>query len=160
VVRNIDDLDGLACGFGLFGGTHVTLAAHLVRIPTVVADKLEALVRDMLGYRRYEVAGGKDLEVAMDLLIHAGAVDDRVACLIDLHLLDGERVADDVLGQALQVFALVVAPTKRSAALLGDTGGHLIRLLGADASGASRFLYAGSSPASAAIFSGAPERVR
>ena len=41
------------------------------------------------------------------ILAHAGAVEDRVAGLVDLHLFDGERVADDVLGKALQVFAFV-----------------------------------------------------
>ena len=68
--------DGLAGGLGLFGGTLVALAAHLVGIPAVVADKLEALVGDVLGDGGDKVAGGEDLEVALNLRVEAGAVDD------------------------------------------------------------------------------------
>ena len=44
--------------------------------------------------------------------VEAGAVDERSVRIgpaggADLHLLDGERVADDVLGQTLQVLALI-----------------------------------------------------
>jgi hypothetical protein len=56
--------------------------------------------------------GGKDLEVALDLRVHAGAVDDRTLGIApvrlgDLHLFDGNRVADDVLGEPFQVLTLV-----------------------------------------------------
>jgi hypothetical protein len=114
VVRewDVDDLDGLhPRGVGLFGGALVALAAHLVAVPAVVADKLEALVRDVLRDGGDEVAGGEDLEVAPDFGVEAGTVDNRSVRVApvrgaDLHLLDGEWIADDVLGQALQVLAL------------------------------------------------------
>jgi hypothetical protein len=55
-------------------------AAHLVGIPPVVAHELEALVGNVLGDRGDKVARGEDLEVAPDLLVHAGAVEDRSGC--------------------------------------------------------------------------------
>jgi len=99
-------------GFGLFGSAFVALAVHLVAVPAVVADKLKALVGDVLGDGGDEVARAEDLEVALDLRVEAGAVDDGAVGVglvrgADLHLLHGERVADDVLGQALQILALV-----------------------------------------------------
>ncbi|MCX6930576.1 MAG: hypothetical protein NT154_46325, partial [Verrucomicrobia bacterium] len=51
-------------------------AAHLVAVPAVVADHLRTLVRDMLGDGSEKVGGGEDLEVAVDLGIEPGAVDD------------------------------------------------------------------------------------
>ena len=53
-------------------------AAHLVAVPTVVADHLRTLVRDMLGDGGQAVGGGEDLEVAVDLGIEARAVGDDV----------------------------------------------------------------------------------
>jgi hypothetical protein len=64
---------------------------HLVGVPAVVADHLRALVRDMLSDGRDEVGGGEDLEVAVDLGVEPGAVDDGVAEL--LLLLDRLGVA-------------------------------------------------------------------
>ena len=68
--------------------------------------------RQVLGDGRYEVARTEDLEVALYLRIEAGTVDNRsvrigAVGLRDLHLFDGEGVADDVLGQPLDVPALV-----------------------------------------------------
>jgi len=85
----------------------VVLAAHFARVPAVVPDKPKALGGDVLGDGSDEVAGSEDLEVAPDLRVHAGAVHDRPAGRVDLHLLDGQGVPDDVLGQALRVFAFV-----------------------------------------------------
>ncbi len=84
---------------------------HLIRVPAV-ADEWGALVRDLLGYRRYEPAQVEDLEVALDLRVQAGAVDDRplgvgAVRLRDLHLFDGKGITNEVLGEALQVFAPV-----------------------------------------------------
>ena len=39
-----------------FGGALVSLPAHLIAVPAIVAHELEALVRDVLGYRGDEVA--------------------------------------------------------------------------------------------------------
>ena len=55
---------------------------------------MKAFVRDVLGDGGDEVTGIEDLEVAPDLRVHAGTVDDGVALLIDLHLIDRERVSD------------------------------------------------------------------
>ena len=112
MLRHIDDLDGLARGFGLFGGALIALATHLIRIPAVVAHELETLVRDVLGDGGDKVAGGEDLEVALNLRVEARVVDHgpvRVGPVrgADLHLLHGEGIADDVLGQTFQVFTLV-----------------------------------------------------
>ena len=89
-------------------------------VPPVVADKLEALVGDVLGYRRYEVAGGEHLEalrqaqgpersrgIALYLRVLAGSADNGPAAFFDLHLFHGEGVADDVLGEPFEVFALM-----------------------------------------------------
>jgi hypothetical protein len=65
VFGNIDDLQGLTDGSGLFGGALVALAAHLVAVPTVIPDEMKALVGDVLGDGRDEVAGREDLEVAL-----------------------------------------------------------------------------------------------
>ena len=54
-----------------------------------------------------EVARAEHFKIAMDLRVHPRAVNDRVAGAVGLHFIDRERVADDVLGEALHV--LVVA---------------------------------------------------
>jgi hypothetical protein len=38
---------------------------HLVGVPPIIPDKLEAFVRDVRGDRRDKLAGGEDLEVAL-----------------------------------------------------------------------------------------------
>ena len=122
---NVDDLHDLTRCRGLFGGTLVALAAHLVRIPPVVTDKLEALVRDVLGDGGDEVAWRENLEVALYLRVELGAVDDQAIGVglvrgADLHLLHGEGVADDVLGQAAQVLEQVAVEADVRAEHLGD----------------------------------------
>ena len=62
----------------------------------------------MLGDGGDEVAWRENLEVALYLRVELGAVDDQAIGVglvrgADLHLLHGEGVADDVLGQAAQV---------------------------------------------------------
>ena len=44
---DVDDLHGLTRSRGHFGGTLVALAAHLVRIPAVVADKLDTSRKEL-----------------------------------------------------------------------------------------------------------------
>ncbi len=112
VFGDVEDLDSLARGLGLLGGAFVALAAHLVAVPAVVADKLEALIRDVLGNGSDEVAGREHLEVALNLRVHAGAVDDgtlgrRPVGRVHLHLLDREGIPDDVLREPLQILTLV-----------------------------------------------------
>jgi len=77
VLGYLDDLYRVAGGFGLFGGALVALVAHFVAVPAVVPDKLEALLGDVLGDLRDEVAGTEDLKVALNPWVETGAVDDR-----------------------------------------------------------------------------------
>jgi len=109
MLRDVVDLQGIAGSLGLVVGPLVAFPPHLIRVPAV-AEEWEALVRDLLGYRRYEPAQVEDLEVSLDLRVQAGAVDDRplgvgAVRLRDLHLLDGKGITDEVLGEALQIFA-------------------------------------------------------
>ncbi len=78
-------------------------AAHFVGVPAVVTDHLGAFVGDVLGDGGQEVGGGEDLEVSVDFGIETGAVDDQVAGRLQRHLFDRERVAEDVLGEVLEV---------------------------------------------------------
>jgi len=140
VFGDVDDLYRVAGGLGRFKSLFITLAAHLVGVPPIITDKLKTLVGNVLGDGGDEVAGSEPLEVAVDLLAHAGLVDDRAAGVVDLHLFDEERVADDlpamlrllaqasialqagVLGEALQVLALVRLHTP--AAMHVEAGMH------------------------------------
>ena len=56
------------------------LARRARRKPPVVAHELEALVGNVLGDRGDKVARGEDLEVAPNLLVHAGAVQSMIGC--------------------------------------------------------------------------------
>ena len=64
---------------------------------------MSALFRDMAGDGSKEVSGGKDLEVAVDLGVEAGAVDDGVGGKLQCHFFHRERVAEDVLGELFEV---------------------------------------------------------
>ncbi len=66
----------------------------------------------MLGDGGDEVARGENLEVALDLRVHAGTVDDgtlgrRPVGRVQLHLLDREGIPDDVLREPLHILTLV-----------------------------------------------------
>ena len=111
MLGDVNDLDHLTDGdLDFFHRPLFPLPAHLVAVPTIVTDELEAFVGDVLGDGGDEVAGAEDLEVAVDLLVHAGAVDDRAigtrtVQAVDLHLFDCKGIADDlpaVLRTALQ----------------------------------------------------------
>ena len=60
-------------------------------------------VRYMLGDGSQKVGGGEDIEVAVDLGIEPGAVDDHVGQELQCHFLHGEGVPEDVLGEVLQI---------------------------------------------------------
>ena len=114
VFGHVDDLHALCHLFGLFLllGAFLALAAHLIGIPAVVAHELKALVGDVLGDGGDKVAGGEDLKVAMDLGVHAGAVDDGAVLVhgvgrLEFHFLGRERVADDIPCDTLQILAFV-----------------------------------------------------
>ena len=70
----------------------VALAAHFVGVPAVVADHLSAFVGDMLGDGGQEVHGGEDLEVAVDLGVQFGTVDDGVAGRFHGHSFQGKLI--------------------------------------------------------------------
>ena len=74
-------------------------AAHLVGVKSVVADHLHALVGNVLGEHRQEIHGIKHFEVAVDLGIEAGAVNDGVVGVFQSDLRRGERVAQDILAE-------------------------------------------------------------
>ncbi len=65
----VDDLYCVAGG-GLFKSLFVALAAHLVAVPPVVADKLEAFIGDVLGDGGDEITRAEDLEISLDLRVH------------------------------------------------------------------------------------------
>ena len=69
------------------------LAAHFVRIPAVVTDHLHARVGNVLGDRCQEVGSCKNLEIAVDLRIQFGAVDDLLASGVKRHFGHRKRVA-------------------------------------------------------------------
>jgi len=77
----------------------MALAPHLVRIPAVVPNHLGAFVRDVLSDGRKKVRSRKNLEVAVDLRVQLGAVNDRVARGLNRHFLNRKGIAQNVLGQ-------------------------------------------------------------
>ena len=86
---------------------------------------MEALIGNVLRNRRYEIAGGEDLKVAVNLGVHAGAVDDGAVPVhrigrFELHFLEGEWIPNDIASNALQVFAFVGLDT--SAAVYVEAG--------------------------------------
>ena len=85
------------------GQSTLAEAAHFVGVPAVVADHLGALVGDVLGDGGEEVGGGEELEIAIDFGVKPGAVGDGVVGGFESHLLDREWVAQDVLGEVLEI---------------------------------------------------------
>jgi len=106
---HINDL-ALGRGHGFGVRLFEAQATHLVGVPAVVADELEAFVRDVLGDAGDEVARVEHLKIALDLRVHPRAVNDRVAGAAGLHFLDREWVADDVLREPLHVLAVHRTP--------------------------------------------------
>jgi hypothetical protein len=114
VFGHVDDLHALFHLFGLFLllCAFLPLSPHLIGIPSVIAYELKTLVGNVLSDGGDKVAGSEDLKVAVDLGVHPGSVDDGAVPVnrvggLELHLLGGERVADDVAGDALQVLAFI-----------------------------------------------------
>lgn len=66
---NVNDPRGRAFCLCLFCRAQSPLTAHLVAVPAIIPDELEALVRDVLSDSGYEVARGEDFEVPSDLRI-------------------------------------------------------------------------------------------
>jgi len=77
-------------------------AAHLVAVPAVVADHLRPGSGICWVMATSESVAVKT-EVAVDLGVEAGAVDEQVGRGLQRHFLHGEGVAQDVLGQGFEV---------------------------------------------------------
>ena len=78
------------------------LTAHFVGVPTVVTDHLRALVGNVLSDRCQKVRSRKNLEVAVDLRIQFGAVDDLLASGVERHFGDRKRVGQNILGELFE----------------------------------------------------------
>jgi hypothetical protein len=110
-----DELDGL----GLIGrglcfyraaegcGAARGEAAGFIGIDAVVADGLLSLGRKMVDSGGDEVGRLKNLEIAFDIVVTLGAVDDGLAGGIPIDFLEGERVAQEVLGEAFTACGVV-----------------------------------------------------
>ncbi len=78
------------------------LAAHFVRVPTLVPDHLRAIVGNVLGDRCQKVRSRKNLLVAVDLLIQFGTVDDLLTPGVEGHFGDRKRVAQNILDKLFE----------------------------------------------------------
>lgn len=82
-------------------------AAGLVGIDAVVADGLLASGREVVDGSGDEVGGGENLEVAFDVVVAFGTVDDGLAGGVPGDFLEGEGVAEKVLGEAFAACGVV-----------------------------------------------------
>ena len=77
------------------------LAPGFVGVEAVVADGLLALGREVEKSGGDEVGGGEDLEVAFGGVVAFGAVDDGLGGGVPGDFLEGEGMAQQILGEAL-----------------------------------------------------------
>ncbi|MDA0766719.1 MAG: hypothetical protein O3A92_07845 [Verrucomicrobia bacterium] len=77
------------------------MTAGFVGVEAVVADGLLALGREVEKGGGDEVGGLEDLEVALGGVVALGAVDDGLGRGVPGDLLEGERVAKEIFGEAL-----------------------------------------------------------
>ena len=75
-------------------------ASGFIGIDAVVADSLLAFGREVVDGGGDEVGGFEGLEVAFDIVVAFGAVDDGLAAGIPGDFLEGEGMAEEVLGEA------------------------------------------------------------
>ena len=80
-----------------------------IAVPPIVAHHLKPFVRDMLGDGRNKLLGREDLNVALGLGVHSGAVDHGTVLSVVDHLLLGEGVADNVLGYAFKPGGIITS---------------------------------------------------
>jgi len=88
-------------------GDERCLAAGLVRVEAVVADRLLALGREMEEGGGDEVGGFEDLEVPLGGVVALGAVDDGLGCFVPSDFLKGEGMAEEIFGEAFAAGAVV-----------------------------------------------------
>ena len=82
-------------------------AAGLVGVDAVVADGLLALGREVKEGGGDEVGGFEDLEVPLGVVVAFGAVDDRLGGGVPGDLLEGERMTEEVFGEAFAAGVVV-----------------------------------------------------
>lgn len=103
-------LEGLIRGYGTRFGlgalagdrcrvTPLFEAAGFVRVDAVVANGVVVAVGDVLDGGGDEVGGGEDFEVAFGFPVLAGTVDDGGGFLFPGYFLEGERGAQEILGE-------------------------------------------------------------
>ena len=76
------------------------MAAGFVGVEAVVADGLLALGRDVEKSGGDEVGGFEDLEVGLGVVVALGAVDDGLGGWVPGDFLEGEGMAEEILGEA------------------------------------------------------------
>ena len=110
------------------------LAAGLVGIYAVIANRLLAFGREMEQRGGDEVGGFEDLEVALGGVVSFGAVDDGLGCFVPSDFLKGEGMAQKILGEAFAPGAVVggdgffAAVVDREAGVLpGEEVGEFLR---------------------------------
>lgn len=75
-------------------------APGFIGVDAVVADSLLAFGWEMVDGGGDEVGGFEDLEVAFDIVVAFGAVDDGFGGGVPSDFLEGEWMAEEILGEA------------------------------------------------------------
>jgi len=81
--------------------------AGFIGIDAVVSDGLLTLGWKVVDGGGDEVGGFEDLEIAFDVVVAFGAVDDSLAGGVPGDFLEGERVTEEVLGEAFSACGVV-----------------------------------------------------
>jgi len=83
------------------------LAAGFVGVGAVVADRLLAFGREVKQRGGDEVGGIEDFKIALGGVVALGAVDDGLGAGVPGDFLEGEWMAEEILGEALAPGAVV-----------------------------------------------------
>ena len=105
------DVGRFRCGLFLAGGFRerggwAWHAAAFVRVEAVIADGLLAARRDVVDGGGEEVGGFEDFEIPLRAPTAAGTVDDSLGLGVPVDFLEGERGAQQILGEALAAFGI------------------------------------------------------
>jgi hypothetical protein len=82
-------------------------ASGFVGVEAVVADGLFSLGREVVDDGGDEIGGFEDFEVAFGGVVAFGAVDDGLSGGVPCDFLEGERMAEEILGEAFATFGVV-----------------------------------------------------
>ncbi len=88
-------------------GDEGLLAAGFVGVEAVVSDGLPPLGREVVDDGGDEVGGFEDFEVALGGMVALGAVDDCLGGGVPGDFLEGERMAEEIFGEAFAAFGVV-----------------------------------------------------